>query len=161
MLNQIVYASGIPTAIGHWSSGSAVAEPVTFTGTSSVTAVQPILTIPKASVAHGLSAGTKVVVRARARVDLVGATFTAGHTLTLELCTVLGGVVTEIPGSDTTFVIPACTTATQTLAAIDLPPVTITKQAGSEQIALYATLSAAPSAGSIEVVEASIEVDVA
>jgi hypothetical protein len=161
MLNQIVYASGIPTAIGYWSSGSPQAALVTFTGTSSATAVQPILTIPKASVAHGLGARTKVVVRARARVDLVGATFTAGHTLTLELCTVLGGVVTEIPGSDTTFVIPACTTATQTLAAIDLSPVTITKQAGSEQIALYATLSAAPSAGSIEVVEASIEIDVA
>ena len=73
-----------------------------------------------------------------------------------------GGVATEIAGSDTTFAIPASSTAsTGTLAVIDLPPVKTGKLSGTEVIALYATLSAAPTAGNIQIMEASIEVDLA
>jgi len=160
MLNQIVYASGTPTAIGHWDSGSPVPEPVEFTAGSG--APSPFkASIPPNGQTNGLIRGTKVIARARVRVDLVGATFSGGQTLTLELCSSTGGTATLIPNSASTFVIPACTTTTKTLFVGELPAVKLMKLAGTEDIILYATLSAAPSAGSIEVVEASLEIDLA
>lgn len=95
------------------------------------------------------------LINCRVSVQLVGATFAAPVTLTLKLHK--NGV--DVPNSATSYVVPIVTTSTQTLAVIALPAVVVAKTNVAEVIQLWADLSAAPSAGSVQISEATIIVE--
>ena len=92
-------------------------------------------------------------LKGRVLVNLVGATFAANQTLTVRLRNATSA--TDYTNSTTVYTIPIVTTLTNTLAVIELPEVFVAL-AVADQVQLFAGLSATPSAGSVQIVEASI-----
>jgi hypothetical protein len=96
-------------------------------------------------------------VRARISVKLSGATFSSNKILTVKLKNADG----DIANSETSYTIPITTTLTQTLGVIELPEVIYRSSAPSglnpgDEIKIYAGLESLPSAGSVQITEASI-----
>ena len=92
-------------------------------------------------------------LKGRVVVNLVGATFAANQTLTVRLRNATSA--TDYTDSTTVYTIPIVTTMTNTLAVIELPEVFVAL-AAADQVQLFAGLSATPSAGSVQIVAASI-----
>lgn len=91
---------------------------------------------------------------ARVNVKYNGATFAAPRDVTIKIRKT-SGTPADVTGSSTTATTAIVTTVTNTFQVISLPPVLFTA-AANDQIELYGSVSVVPSAGSIDVVEASI-----
>lgn len=100
------------------------------------------------------AAGT-YLIRAKVKVNLVGATFAANQTLTVKLRRT-NNTATDLTNSTTTWTLPIVTTQTNTLAVIDLPEVAYTTALTNDTIQLFADVSVLPSAGTVTIAEASI-----
>jgi hypothetical protein len=142
---NLVQAQGSPCVL------SATLTPVIMVSDSAnPTPTNPVVTL------RG-NAGSVMLIRSRVAVDLVGATYASPQTLTLELYdSTDNGVVL---GSVTVYNLAVCTTLTGTLAVIELPDVRFTRGHYAQTLQLRAGLSALPSAGSVQVREASITVE--
>jgi hypothetical protein len=104
----------------------------------------------------GTDAGQQFYLRAQVRLDFNGATFAASRTVTIVLHRTSG-----TPGdiAETTLVLstPIVTTETSTWGIFELPEVLYTIQdAGGDDLAIYASINTAPSAGSLDIAAASI-----
>lgn len=139
-------------------SGVAALNPLTVYATGTVYTItatsagvdfgttDPILTVN--------AAGT-YLLRARVKVALNGATFSANRTLTVKLRRT-NNTAADVADSTTTWIVPIVTTITDTLAVIELPEVIYTTTNANDTIQIFADISTLPSAGTISIDEASI-----
>lgn len=95
------------------------------------------------------------LITARARVDYTGATFAAVRTGTL-LIRRTNNTAADIANSSNGFLTEIITTLTYTLDVINFPPIIYTTVNSDDILQLWGSISVIPTAGSIDVSEASI-----
>ncbi len=100
------------------------------------------------------SAGVWLLL-ARARIDYNAATFAAVRTATLKLRRT-NNTAADIGNSSTSALTDIITTLTYTFGIIDLPPIIYTTTNATDIIQLFGDISVIPTAGSLDVSEASI-----
>ena len=121
----------------------------TLTATSALAAfgtTSPTLVLDKA--------GT-YLLQARVNYQLVGATFAANRTVTTKLRRT-NNTAGDISNSSTATGTGVIATITGPLDIFSLPPVVYTTTVATDSISIYADVSVLPSAGSLEMTEASI-----
>lgn len=94
-------------------------------------------------------------IKARIKVALNAATFSANRTLTVKLRRT-NNTAADVANSSTTWIVPITSAITNTLAVIELPEVLYTTALATDTIQLFADISVLPTAGSITIDEASI-----
>lgn len=94
-------------------------------------------------------------LRARAKVDLVGATFIANRTVTLKLARVNNGPA-DLSNSSTSLTIPIVSALTQTLVSVSLPEIFYQTVGANDQVQIFAGIDVLPSVGVVNISEASI-----
>jgi hypothetical protein len=152
-------ATGIATAAAyHLSDGSdknynlevyAVGTAYQFTNAQAALTfgtTSPAVTIDKAGV---------YLLFARVNVNYNAATFAAVRTLTLKLRRTNNSAA-DVSNSTMTAATQVITTLTFTMGAYSLPPVLYTTTNTNDAIAIFGGLDTAPTAGSLDAVEASI-----
>ena len=120
-----------------------------------LTAVSAGVTFGSISPSTSMGAFGTYLIQARVKVALNAATFAANQTLTVKLRRT-NNTPTDIGNSSTTWIVPIVTTATQTLAVIELPEVFYVASSSADILQIFADVSALPSAGTISIDEASI-----
>lgn len=97
------------------------------------------------------------VYRLSGRVNLkyTGATFAANQNVTLKLRRT-NNTAADITNSSTVIVTGVVTTVTETFVVVQLPEVSYTTALTNDSITIFADVATAPSAGSLDVTEASI-----
>jgi len=147
-------AAGVAYQIG----GVAMLNPLSVYATGTVYT----LTATSAAVDFGttdpiitVNAVGTYAIRAKVKVNLIGATFAANRTLTVKLRRT-NNTAADLANSSTTWTVPIVTTLTNTLAVIELPEVFYTTALTNDTIQLFADISVLPTAGSITIEEASI-----
>ena len=140
---QTVKPPYVPTVV--YSSGTA------YTVTNSLAAV----TMGTISPTVTLDRPGTYLIRSRAQIDFVGATFAANRTLTLELYRTNNtpGAITNSVRTTTT---PIITTQTNTWMIGMLPEVLYTTTNSNDVITIYAGLDTAPTAGSLQITSGGI-----
>lgn len=140
-LSNLGIAQNITAA---YASGAAY----TLTNVSQLMAfgtTSPTITIPTTGV---------YLILARARIDFVGTTFAANQTCTLKVRRT-AAVAGDIANATITYEFDIVTTRTQTTFDAYLPIVQFSATA-ADVIQLWGVISAAPGAGSVEAVEATL-----
>lgn len=89
------------------------------------------------------------------RVDYNGATFAASRNLTLKIRRT-NNTAADVSNSTTTFETAIVTLLSDTLGTISLPPVVYTTTNTNDVVTLFGGLDTAPSAGSLDAVEACL-----
>lgn len=100
------------------------------------------------------SAGTWLLF-GRAYLKYNGATYAANQTATIKLRRT-NNTAADVTNATTTATLRIITTITDTVGIMELPPVVYTTTLADDSIAVFGSVSAAPAAGSVDVVEASI-----
>ena len=131
-----VYASGTPYTI------TATGTLATFGSTS------PTLSLTT-------SIGAKFKLRARANVQMVGATFDANRTVTVKLRKTTG-TAADILNATTSILTDVTTAKSGLLASVNIPEVIITAAETPTTVQLWALVDVIPTTGSIVINEASI-----
>jgi len=100
-----------------------------------------------------LAQGSYLLI-AKLRIDFVGTTFAGNQTITVKLREVTNGPA-DLANTTIALATGTPTTITQTFADFPFPAV-VYSAAANDKIEIFGTVSAAPGAGSVNVVEASI-----
>lgn len=95
------------------------------------------------------------LILARARIDYTGATFAAVRTGALKLRRT-NNTAADVSNSPCGFLTDIITTLTYTLGTFNLPPVIYTTTNSDDIIQLWGSISTVPSAGTLDVSEASV-----
>jgi len=122
-----------------------------YTLTNSSAAVDFGTTDPSLTLAQP---GTYLIF-SRANLKYTGATFAASRTVTLKLRRT-NNTAGDLSNASTTFLTDIITTLTYTAGVVQLPPVLYTTSNDSDVISLFGDVSAAPSAGSLDITAAEI-----
>lgn len=121
----------------------------------SLTATVAAVTFGTTSPAIVINAAGTYTLSCRVNLKYNGATFAAARTATMKL-TRTNESSADITGASTAVVTAIVTTVTQTFMIIELPSVIYTTTNTDDAIALFGSLDVVPTAGSLDVVEASI-----
>lgn len=89
------------------------------------------------------------------RIDYNGATFAASRNATLKLRRT-NNTAADVTNATTTYETAVVTLLTDTMATINLPPVVYTTSNTNDIVTIFGGLNTAPSAGSLDAVEASL-----
>lgn len=99
-------------------------------------------------------AGTYLLL-AVVRLDYNGATFAATRNATIKIRRT-NNTAADVANATTTFETAVVTLTTDTMATISLPPVVYTTSNTDDALTIFGGLNTAPSAGSLDAVEASL-----
>lgn len=88
------------------------------------------------------------------KLELNGATFNTNQTVTVKIRRT--NPTADIPNSVQTFTVPVVVTQTNTLGIVTLPEVFYTTVSSNESLQIFASVSEAPSAGTISISSANI-----
>ena len=99
-------------------------------------------------------AGTYLIL-GRVRLDYNGATFAAVRTVTVKLRRT-NNTAADLTGGSTAFKTGIVTTVSNTMATIPLPPVVYTTTNTDDIITIFGDVSVAPTAGSLDAVQADV-----
>ena len=133
-------------------------DPITVyaTGTAyTLTAVDAAVTFGTVSPAIVLTTVGKWRLTARIKIGYVGATFAAVRTITLKLRRT-NNTATDVTDTSTTWATEIITTLTYTGEVLILPEVTYDTANLDDALTIYAVIDVVPTAGSIQIQEASI-----
>lgn len=100
------------------------------------------------------SAGTWLIF-GRAYIKYNGATFAGNQTATVKLRRT-NNTAADVTGATTTATMRIVTTISDSVGIMELPPVVYTTANADDIIQVFGSISAAPSAGSVDATEASI-----
>lgn len=95
------------------------------------------------------------ILMGRARVDYAAATFAAVRTVTFKLRR-SNNTPSDISGTSSSFLTQIITALSFTALTVNLPPVVYTTTNADDVIQLWGSVSAVPTAGTIDVTEASV-----
>lgn len=150
-------ADGAPGADGPQGPPGTIPDPKVGYGSGSayaLTITAALLNLGTTQPSVTLTDAGTYLLFSRVRLDYTGATFAAARTVTLKLRCV-NNTIADVPNAITDFVTDVTTTETRTMATIPLPVVAYVATAG-DVIQAWGSVSVAPTAGSLDAVEAEI-----
>lgn len=120
-----------------------------------ITATPALVTMDAGAVTLVITTPGTYLLRSRAMVDYLSATFASQEMVTLKLRRT-NNTAADIPNAIGGFKTNIVTTALYTAAIVPLPEVSYTTLNSNDSISLYADVATAPSAGTIKVLQAEI-----
>lgn len=138
---------GAVTEVNSYATGSLTGTAYTLTATpAAVTGgtLSPVAVLPTLN---------QYLIRARVQLDLVGATFAANQTVALKLRNTTQSA--DVAGATDTVTLPIVTTYTDTQGMFNIEAL-YTPVAAGDSVTVFASVSALPSAGSVQVTNCTI-----